>query len=318
MNESTMKPLVSIIIPVYNGERFMREAIDSALAQDYENKEIIVVNDGSTDGGVTEEIALSYGDSIRYLKKENGGVSSALNLGIANMKGEYFSWLSHDDKYLPNKVSITMEALLKYEDKNLIGLCEIRQINADSKPLEELRTRKRFHEGIVIDWREVLTELFAYGCFNGCALMIPREVFERCGGFCEELRYAQDWLMWLKVFLEEYSLVYTSEVAVESRVHAGQLTNTGIALFHKDSQRISEMLLPSLIQKSDKENNFLYMFACNNARYNNKTVVRDCLREGISEGLLSFGQEMKIRFLSLYGRIRPLIRKIYYKIVKRV
>ena len=71
----------------------MREAIDSALAQTYERVEVIVVNDGSTDG--TEQIALSYGERIRYFRKENGGVSSALNLGIKEMKGEYFSWLSH-------------------------------------------------------------------------------------------------------------------------------------------------------------------------------------------------------------------------------
>ena len=62
------KPLVSIIIPVYNGSNFMREAIDSALAQTYPNIEIIVVNDGSTDN--TREIALSYGDKIRYFEKE--------------------------------------------------------------------------------------------------------------------------------------------------------------------------------------------------------------------------------------------------------
>ena len=90
-------PLVSIVIPVYNGSNFVREAIDSALAQTYDNVEIIVVNDGSTDEGKTREIALSYGDKIRYFEKPNGGVSSALNMGISNMQGQYFSWLSHDD-----------------------------------------------------------------------------------------------------------------------------------------------------------------------------------------------------------------------------
>ena len=90
-------PLVSIVIPVYNGSNFMREAIDSALAQTYPNIEILVVNDGSTDN--TREIALSYGDKIRYFEKENGGVATALNLAIHEMKGEYFSWLSHDDWY---------------------------------------------------------------------------------------------------------------------------------------------------------------------------------------------------------------------------
>ncbi len=72
---------------------------------------MIVVNDGSSDGGKTEEIALSYGDRIRYFRKENGGVASALNLGIREMRGEYFSWLSHDDVYLPRKVEREAAAL---------------------------------------------------------------------------------------------------------------------------------------------------------------------------------------------------------------
>ena len=101
-------PLVSIIIPVYNGSNYLSQAIDSALAQTYKNIEIIVVNDGSKDDGATEKIALSYGDKIRYYAKENGGVSSALNYGIEKMKGEYFSWLSHDDKYTPSKIEDQM------------------------------------------------------------------------------------------------------------------------------------------------------------------------------------------------------------------
>ncbi len=84
-------PLVSIIIPVYNGSNYVKEAIDSALAQTYKNIEVIVVNDGSTDN--TEKIVKSYGDKIRYFYKENGGVASALNLAIENSKGEYISWL---------------------------------------------------------------------------------------------------------------------------------------------------------------------------------------------------------------------------------
>jgi glycosyltransferase involved in cell wall biosynthesis len=75
-------PKVSIIIPVYNGSNFLKEAIDSAIAQTYKNIEIIVINDGSSDNGATEKIAKSYGDKIRYFKKENGGVATALNLGI--------------------------------------------------------------------------------------------------------------------------------------------------------------------------------------------------------------------------------------------
>ena len=112
-------PKVSIVIPVYNGANFLREAIESALAQTYENIEVIVVNDGSTDSGTTEEIARSYGDRLRYYHKENGGVASALNFGIREMRGEYFSWLSHDDVYYPNKVETQIQYLKKLDLKML-------------------------------------------------------------------------------------------------------------------------------------------------------------------------------------------------------
>ena len=91
----------------------MREAIDSALAQTYPDFEVIVVNDGSDDGGMTERIALSYGTRINYCYKENGGVASALNVGILMMSGDLFSWLSHDDVYYPEKVAVQVAELLK-------------------------------------------------------------------------------------------------------------------------------------------------------------------------------------------------------------
>ena len=79
-------PKVSIVIPVFNGANYLTSAIESALEQTYEDKEIIVVDDGSVDDDATKEIAKSYGDKIRYYLKENGGTSSALNFGIKNMK----------------------------------------------------------------------------------------------------------------------------------------------------------------------------------------------------------------------------------------
>ena len=109
MKKIEERPKVSIVIPVYNGERYVRYAIDSALAQTYDNIEIIVVNDGSTDK--TDEIVKSYGNKVRYIKKKNGGVSSALNMAIEKMKGEYFSWLSHDDTYEPTKIEDEIDYL---------------------------------------------------------------------------------------------------------------------------------------------------------------------------------------------------------------
>lgn len=106
-------PLVSIVIPVYNGANYLKEAIDSALNQTYPNCEIIVVNDGSTDQGKTECIALSYGEKIRYFSKENGKVSTALNMGIREMEGQYFAWLSHDDIFYPDKIEKQVKVMQK-------------------------------------------------------------------------------------------------------------------------------------------------------------------------------------------------------------
>ena len=96
----------------------MREAIDSALNQTYQNIEVIVVNDGSKDN--TEEIALSYGDRIRYYNKENGGVSTALNLGIQEMTGDYFCFLPHDDVFAPQKIEKQIRAIQESGRKEAI------------------------------------------------------------------------------------------------------------------------------------------------------------------------------------------------------
>ena len=113
-------PKVSIVIPVYNGSNYLREAIDSALAQTYKNIEVIVINDGSNDKGKTDKICKSYGNKIRYFKKENGGVASALNMGIEKMQGEYFSWLSNDDIYYQDKVEKQVKALSRLKDKSTV------------------------------------------------------------------------------------------------------------------------------------------------------------------------------------------------------
>lgn len=132
-------PRVSIVIPVYNGANYLKEAIDSALGQDYGSFEVIVVNDGSNDHGKTEEICLSYGDRIRYFRKANGGVASALNLAIEKANGEYVSWLSHDDAYFPNKLSVQVEYLKEIsESQNTILSTDVEIIDERSKHVQNV------------------------------------------------------------------------------------------------------------------------------------------------------------------------------------
>jgi glycosyltransferase involved in cell wall biosynthesis len=312
------QPLVSIIIPVYNGSNYLREAIDSALAQTYPRTEILVINDGSSDGGATEEIALSYGDRIRYLKKENGGVSTALNLGIREMRGEYFSWLSHDDLYAPEKVAAEIELLLKYpEETDLIALSADRQIDGKGEMLGAKRSFP-FAEGEITVAEEALASLLQRTVFHGCALLIPRTVFDRLGGFDETMRYSQDLLMWLRIFLAGYRLVYTDEPLVYGRVHGGQLTQTGRAIFYRDCRSMAEQLGKELCNMSSDAYNFLYCFAKYCAKYHATEAAEHCIRLGRERGLLPRVKLLSLRFAMLYGSIRPLIRRIYYRLFKKV
>ena len=224
-----MDPLVSIVVPVYNGANYMREAIDSALAQTYSNIEIIVVNDGSNDGGATRDIALSYGDKIRYFEKENGGVSTALNLGIKNMRGKYFSWLSHDDVYLPEKVQVEIDALREAGDMSRIVY---------SNSFTMIMPNRELHLTIGDNYSQEFLETGALapllGFISGCTLLIPKFYFDVYGGFDEIFRAVQDYKKWFEMFRGK-RLIYVRKSLVLSRQHAEQTT-------HKYSIRLSEEL----------------------------------------------------------------------------
>ena len=294
----------------------MQKAIDSALSQTYKNIEVIVINDGSNDGGKTDEIALSYGTQIKYYKKENGGVSTALNLGIKRMTGEYFSWLSHDDKYSPNKIEYQVRAIADYQDQNIVCLCASQEINKNDEIIS-CKNEKYLHEGIN-DWEEVLMTLLTHGAFNGCALMIPKAIFDVCGNFDEDLRYNQDSLMWMEICLKRFKFLYINDVLVYQRIHDGQLTQTGRKLFHHDCMIRNKKLLPKLLEVSDRNHNFLYMYAKGMAKHNNPAIVEECISEGKNVGLVKWEEVVQLKFLDAYGRIRPIIRKLYYRIFEKV
>ncbi len=214
------QPLVSIVIPVYNGVNYMREAIDSALAQTYKNLEIIVINDGSKDDGQTDAIAQSYGDKIRYFCKENGGCASALNLGIANMRGAYFSWLSHDDRYMPEKVARQINLLATLTDKETIIYGGYEVINTESQPQYTVRP-----DSVLSPQKRNIPLLpLLRGLIHGCSLLIPKKYFDEIGVFDVNLPSTQDYALWFDMF-RVASLHFDPEILIQSRVHPDQGTN---------------------------------------------------------------------------------------------
>ncbi len=213
-------PKVTIVIPVYNGANYLKYAIDSALMQTYKNLEILVVNDGSSDNGKTERVAKSYGDNITYIYKENGGVSTALNLAIEKMTGEYFSWLSHDDTYEPNKV----EAEINYlKDRGLlhkktIVYSDYYLIDVHGQVLSEAIKN---HDELVEKPEYALLK----GNINGLSLLIPKSAFDEHGGFDTSLKATQDYELWRKM-AKTYDFIHVPELLVSTRSHAKQVTNT--------------------------------------------------------------------------------------------
>ena len=215
-----MDPLVSIIIPVYNGANYLREAIDSALAQTYSNIEIIVVNDGSNDGGATRDISKSYGESIRYFEKENGGVSTALNLGIKNMRGQYFSWLSHDDIYLPEKVQVEVDALRKAGDMSRVVYSNFYELIMPEKTVKVVVNDSIYRQEFI----ETGAFATAFSFCRGCELLIPKFYFDAYGGFDPTFRGVQDYKKWFEI-LRGKRLIYIRKPLVYSRIHPQSTTN---------------------------------------------------------------------------------------------
>jgi glycosyltransferase involved in cell wall biosynthesis len=210
--------LVSIVIPVYNGANYLSDAIDSALMQTYSNIEIIVVNDGSNDNGLTEKIALSYGDRVRYYYKENGGVGSALNFGIEKMNGDYFSWLSHDDLYTPQKIDSQMRILGKYGDKTLIVTGGYQVVDQYKNHLYDVDPLSMFTKE-KLEW----SPLFALmrGAIHGCSILIHRSHFEQVGKFRTDLPTTQDYEFFFRL-LRGKKIKFQDELYVLSRQHEEQ------------------------------------------------------------------------------------------------
>lgn len=239
-----MQPKVSIIIPVYNGSNYLQEAIDSALAQTYPNCEVLVINDGSCDEGKTEAIALSYGDRIRYFKKENGGVASALNMGIRQMTGEYFSWLSHDDVYYPNKVKREVQAILASGDPMKLVQCEYDFYDEATGTYTPTDFSKTYTLEQLTNSVFSVLQLQIHAC---CAL-IHKSHFDRVGMFDEGLKTVQDIEMWFRLFRGQRSL-FVPERLYKVREHA-EAGNHTIPSYYPETCRLYKNLIGQL---SDQE-----------------------------------------------------------------
>lgn len=229
-----VNPLVSIMIPVYNGSNYLRQAIDSALAQTYDNCEIIVINDGSADNGLTESIAKSYGERIRYLYKANGGVASALNAGIRAARGDYISWLSHDDIYHAHKIERQIAFLSSLPATNVVLYSDYEAVDANNEFIRDVRLTV----ADAADPRQAIIRLLFESTVHGCSLLLPKKCFTEVGYFAENLRTTQDYDLWFKLLKNGYEFRHMPEILISSRWHDEQGTRSLYKVAHKEIEEL--------------------------------------------------------------------------------
>ncbi len=193
-------PLVSVVVPVYNVEGFLREALDSLFAQDYEPFEVVVVDDGSTDGSGT--IARSYPE-VRYLRQENQGPAAARNAGIAAARGELVAFADADDVQLPTRISVQAGYLIEHPE---IDATLARQVWITPPP------------GAVPD--------VVWGDLDGIPAMTMvarRRTLAELGGFDPRLRGPEDTDLLIRMREGGHRFVVLPEIVMRRRYHGENL-----------------------------------------------------------------------------------------------
>lgn len=271
-----VRPLFSVIVPVYNHERYIGAALDSLLAQTDPDWEAVVVNDGSTDG--TSGVLARYArldPRIAAYEKPNGGVSSALNLGLSKARGTWVCWLSSDDLFEPTKLGVHREAFRAHP--------AVRFFFTLHRILD--------HEtGRVTDaplWRNIpdpdveALEMLRCTFVHGNSICVRRDCFDVVGGFDEALSYGQDYDMWLRLAVQTPAVFLPVHTCI-TRVHPGQGTQgfpeagfydsavSGITLLNRctlatlvrgaalSEARVAHRLVECALQVAGNPGSFLY------------------------------------------------------------
>jgi len=202
--------MFSVIIPLYNKEKSVSSTLQSVLNQTFKKFEVIVVDDGSTDGSY--DVVKQFKDErIRLIQKENGGVSSARNRGIQEAKYDYVAFLDADDVWEPNYLEV-QHGLIKEFPKAKMWGCNYAHINGNEKEL--------LYTGLPLDFKGYVLNYFTMSrtsdLFCSSSVVIKKDAFEVAGIFDERIRYSEDLDMWYRI-IAIFPVVFCATVLVHYR-----------------------------------------------------------------------------------------------------
>lgn len=200
------KPLISVILPVYNGEKYLAEALQSVYEQDYDPMEIIVIDDGSTDN--TAKILAGYTDRIHYAYQENRGPAAARNYGLQLARGKFIAFIDADDLWPTGKLNFQMDVFLHYQEAEIVqGLVRrIQLINAIGKDNQDEE------------------DPFEFVNSNLGAMIMRQSVFDHIGNFNESLTYHSDTDFWFRAREAGIKIFLQKKIALIYRIHSANHT----------------------------------------------------------------------------------------------
>ena len=238
--------LVSVIIPTYNRPDYLREAVESVLAQTYPSTEVLIIDDGSSDEGATTKSALKpylsgnhQTPKVTYLYQKNGGLVSAVNRGLGLARGEYIQRLDDDDRLLPEKIARSVEV---FQARPAVGLVATGYYHIDAMG-KRLRT---YPPRRCPDSERLFNMLM--GCISACAGVMVRSLVHQKVGAYRDIK-AQDYEMWIRI-AKEFKVETINLPLAEYRQHPGS------SIHFKDNRAQMERDILNFIREQIESNPF--------------------------------------------------------------
>jgi len=205
--------LVSVIIPTFNRREYVCQAIDSVLTQTWTDYEIVVVDDGSTDG-TASALHTRFGKRIEYVYQSNRGESAARNEAIRRSRGQYLALLDSDDLWMPTKLERQVAMLESRPEMGLVS-CHVNVITAEGEPVGAGPMHPEQTSDVVS-----LESLALASPVHASTIVVRRSCLTQVGGFDENIRYGEDWDLCLRI-AAKHPIGFVLEPLVELRTHAG-------------------------------------------------------------------------------------------------